>query len=169
MVLASTTINIPEGEMRRQSAKIAAVVYKKYRPSRPRFQRGAATRKSRRPSWRLSEEIMRKLHFPVILQWLPIDVYLSVHGIGTPWNDLSSYCFVSIGICNRGAACTVGGTVGCLIAVLINGRMILLIWSNGGGSRIYLVTMGSEFKTVDNHIGAIRQWREIYDAVIVSS
>jgi probable F420-dependent oxidoreductase len=45
----------------------------------------------------------------------------------------------------------------------------IINWSNAGGSHISLVTMGSEFKTMDDHIGAIRQWREVYDAAIVSS
>ena len=38
-------------------------------------------------------------------------------------------------------------------------------WQDAGGSHISIVTMGADLKKVDDHIDAIRQWREIYDSV----
>lgn len=38
-------------------------------------------------------------------------------------------------------------------------------WQNAGGSHISVVTMSAGFEKVDQHIDAIRQWREVYDSV----
>ena len=38
-------------------------------------------------------------------------------------------------------------------------------WQDAGGSHISIVTMGADLKKVDDHIDAIRQWRDIYDSV----
>ncbi|MDD9902813.1 MAG: LLM class F420-dependent oxidoreductase [Rhodospirillaceae bacterium] len=38
-------------------------------------------------------------------------------------------------------------------------------WQDAGGSHISIVTMGADLKKVDDHIDAIRQWREVYDSV----
>ena len=38
-------------------------------------------------------------------------------------------------------------------------------WQGAGGSHISIVTMGADLKKVDDHIDAIRQWREVYDSV----
>ena len=38
-------------------------------------------------------------------------------------------------------------------------------WRDAGGSHISVVTMGSSLPKVDDHIEAIRQWREVYDSV----
>jgi len=38
-------------------------------------------------------------------------------------------------------------------------------WRDAGGSHISVVTMGANLGTVDAHIGAIAQWRKVYDAV----
>ena len=37
-------------------------------------------------------------------------------------------------------------------------------WRDAGGSRISVVTMGASLTTVDEHIDAIRRWREVYDS-----
>lgn len=37
-------------------------------------------------------------------------------------------------------------------------------WREAGGSHISVVTMGANFTTVDEHIAAIEQWREVYDS-----
>lgn len=38
-------------------------------------------------------------------------------------------------------------------------------WREAGGSHISVVTMGADLTKVDDHIDAIRQWREVYDSV----
>lgn len=38
-------------------------------------------------------------------------------------------------------------------------------WRDAGGSHISVVTMGADLTKVDDHIDAIRQWREVYDSV----
>ncbi len=38
-------------------------------------------------------------------------------------------------------------------------------WRDAGGSHISIVTMGARFEKVDDHIDAIRHWREVYDNV----
>ena len=38
-------------------------------------------------------------------------------------------------------------------------------WQDADGSHISIVTMGADLKKVDDHIDAIRQWREVYDSV----
>ena len=38
-------------------------------------------------------------------------------------------------------------------------------WREAGGSHISIVTMGADLQKVDDHIDAIRQWREVYDSV----
>lgn len=38
-------------------------------------------------------------------------------------------------------------------------------WQDAGGSHISIVTMGADLKKVDDHIDAIRQWREVYDSL----
>lgn len=38
-------------------------------------------------------------------------------------------------------------------------------WRNAGGSHISVVTMGANLTTVDGHIGAIKHWRDVYNAV----
>jgi len=38
-------------------------------------------------------------------------------------------------------------------------------WQDAGGSHISIVTMGADLKKVDDHIDAIREWREVYDSV----
>ena len=37
-------------------------------------------------------------------------------------------------------------------------------WRDAGGSHISVVTMGASLTTVDEHIDAIKQWREVYEA-----
>jgi probable F420-dependent oxidoreductase len=37
-------------------------------------------------------------------------------------------------------------------------------WRDVGGTHISLMTMGANLTTIDQHIGAIRDWREVYDA-----
>ena len=38
-------------------------------------------------------------------------------------------------------------------------------WQAAGGSHISIVTMSAGFEKVDDHIDAIREWREVYDSV----
>lgn len=38
-------------------------------------------------------------------------------------------------------------------------------WRDAGGSHISVVTMGANLSTVDDHIEAIKRWREVYDSV----
>lgn len=38
-------------------------------------------------------------------------------------------------------------------------------WREAGGSHISVVTMGADLTKVDDHIDAIRQWREVYDSL----
>jgi probable F420-dependent oxidoreductase len=38
-------------------------------------------------------------------------------------------------------------------------------WRAAGGSHISVVTMGANLTTVDDHIDAIRRWRQVYDTV----
>lgn len=38
-------------------------------------------------------------------------------------------------------------------------------WQDAGGSHISVVTMGAGLQSVDAHIDAIRQWREVYEGV----
>lgn len=38
-------------------------------------------------------------------------------------------------------------------------------WKEAGGSHISVVTMGAGFGSVDDHIDAIRQWRDVYESV----
>ena len=39
-------------------------------------------------------------------------------------------------------------------------------WQAAGGSHISVVTMSAGFEKVEDHIDAIRKWREVYDSVV---
>ena len=38
-------------------------------------------------------------------------------------------------------------------------------WREAGGSHISVVTMGANLNTVDDHIRAIKRWRDVYNSV----
>lgn len=42
----------------------------------------------------------------------------------------------------------------------------IVSWRDVGGTPISLMTMGANLTTIDQHIDAMRQWREVYDAAM---